>query len=175
MEDAAARQRHGQTCRLDACDVDDAAAAELQRPECRHVDVDAHRTFRREAAGGVPDHEVARLHLGRDAAEQVVVRVYDDGLLAADADADVVAPGQLDALERRQLPRLRRRHAGALNSVRARRSREDVVPEQQQECDPEQQDDDEERSQRQLVAMRRTLMVWCRDDSHGPSLLVSCE
>jgi hypothetical protein len=46
------------------------------------------------------DDELARLHLGRDAVEEVVIGPHDDGLLLADANHDVVAPCEFDAVER---------------------------------------------------------------------------
>src|SRR5262249_37835197 len=84
------------------------------RVERRHGHVDAHLRARRVVASLVVDHEVAPAYLGHDAIEQVVVRVDDDGLLAADVDVDVVAAGQLDAVEHRHRASLRSWNARAV-------------------------------------------------------------
>ncbi len=60
------------------------------------------------------------MHLGGDVAEQVVVAADDDQLLAADEDSDVVGSGKLDAVERRDCPRLSGRHTRALSRRRLR-------------------------------------------------------
>ena len=114
VERATTWQRHLEALGLDAVDDDVAAAGKRQRVEGRDVDLDAHRAPRREAAGSVRDDEPARLHLGRDAVEEVVVGPHDDGLLLADANHHVVAPCEVDAVEPGHMSGLRRGYAGSL-------------------------------------------------------------
>ena len=71
------------------------------------VDLDAHRTLGREAAGGVPDKERAGLHIVVTRFE-VVVGLDDDRPALTDANDDIVAPGEFDAVERGDVAGLRR-------------------------------------------------------------------
>ena len=112
-ERAAPWQGHREAVGVDAGDDDVAAASERQPGERRDDDLDAHRALRRQVAGSVRDHEHARLHVGCDAAEEVLIGLHDDGLLVADANHHVVAACEFDMVERGHLTGLRRRNAGA--------------------------------------------------------------
>ena len=98
-EESAAGKLSGERSSVDTFDVDRSAADQSDGGEGRHGDIDAQRAVGGEASA-LGDDEDAIADVGRDAVDQVVVGVDDDGLSRPYVNADVATSRQVDRPER---------------------------------------------------------------------------